>query len=517
MKEKKIDDCLSTRNGHLFIEDLDTTEIAKEYGTPAFVISENQLRRNIRRFQKGFESNWKDGPVKIMPAAKANWASAIQKIIASENCGCDTYSAGELSVALKSGFDPQYISVNGVPKDKDHIFNSIKEGARITIDGTEEFDIIECAAKELNVIAKVRLRLCPAIPGFTKYSDFIPSGPLSTDICALGYKGGLSINEVIPIGKRIMASNQVELVGFHEHHGRHDASTRYWEEQMKAYAKEIGIVSKALNNYQPQEISIGGGFACPRDPFGSEIKFSEPYEYMVLHILSKALSPFPRLRYSILSKMMDKAMVFKPKGKTAPSIEQYAAACGKTLKNYLPKYGINVKGLTLQAEPGRSLHGNTAIHLTKVMSLKRMETPIKWKHTALDTTEFWFTGGRYEHHVFDYIFANKTDQKLEDKSDVVGRSCYGDRLFPAIMIPGDLKIGDIMAMLDVGAYQEVSMSNFNAMPRPATLLVNQDKISVIRQAESQEDVFQRDLIPEYLQDKEQGESEITPSIGKNAA
>ena len=133
------------------------------------------------------------------------------------------------------------------------------------------------------------------------------------------------------------------------------------------------------------------------------------------------------------------------------------------------------------------------------------------------TTEFWFTGGRYEHHVFDYIFANKTDQKLEDKSDVVGRSCYGDRLFPAIMIPADIKIGDIMAMLDVGAYQEVSMSNFNAMPRPATLLVNQDKISVIRQAESQEDVFQRDLIPEYLQDKEQGESEITPPIGKNAA
>ena len=303
MKETKIDDCLSTRNGHLFIEDLDTTEIAKKYGTPAFVISENQLRRNIRRFQKGFESNWEDGPVKIMPAAKANWAAAIQKIIASENCGCDTYSAGELSVALRSGFDPKYISVNGVPKDKDHIFNSIKEGARITIDGTEEFDIIECAARELNVIAKVRLRLCPAIPGFTKYSDFIPSGPLSTDICMLGYKGGLSTDEVIPIGKRIMASNQVELVGFHEHHGRHDASTRYWEEQMKAYAREIGIVSNALNNYQPQEISIGGGFACPRDPFGSEIKFSEPYEYMVLHILSKALSPFPKLRYPILSKM----------------------------------------------------------------------------------------------------------------------------------------------------------------------------------------------------------------------
>lgn len=123
---------------------------------------------------------------------------------------------------------------------------------------------------------------------------------------------------------------------------------------MKAYAKEMGIVSLALDNFQPQEISIGGGFACPRDPFASEVKFSEPYEYLVLHILSKALAFFPKLRYPILSKIIEKAVVFKPKGKIAPSIEEYAAACGKTLKSHLPKNGINIKGLMLQVEPGRN-------------------------------------------------------------------------------------------------------------------------------------------------------------------
>lgn len=501
MTVKQIDDCLSTRNGHLFIEEVDTTQIAKQYGTPVFVVSENQLRRNIRRFQKGFSANWTDGPVKIMPAAKANWTSAVQKIIASEDCGCDTYSAGELAVALKSGIDPQVISVNGVPKHRDHVFNSVKQGVRLTIDGTEEFEMIDQAAKELNVTAKVRLRLKPALSGFTKYSDFIPSGPMATDLAALAYKGGLSREDVIAIGKKVMASDRVELVGFHEHHGRHDASTGYWEEQMKAYAREIGIVCRALNQYQPREISIGGGFAVPRDPFGSEIKFSEPYEYLLLHILSSALRPFPKLRYFLISKMMDKTVVFKPKGKPAPSIESYAAACGKTLAAHLPKHGIQTRGLMLQAEPGRSLHGNTAIHLTKVMSRKRMTSPIKWHHTALDTTEFWFTGGRYEHHVFDYIFANKADRELAEKSDIVGRSCYGDRLFPAVMVPRDLRIGDIMAMLDVGAYQEVSMSNFNAMPRPATLLVNRNTISVIRQAETQDDVFRRDVMPRHLSGK----------------
>jgi len=517
MADKKIDDCLSTKNGHLFIEQLNTVDIVKEYGTPAFVISENQLRRNIRRFQKGFESHWPAGPVKIMPAAKANWISAIQKIIADENCGCDIYSAGEFSVALRAGFDPQFISVNGVPKGKDHIFRAVKERARITIDGIEEIDAIEHAAKELNIAAKVRLRVRPAVEGFTKYSDFIPTGPLSTDLVALAYKGGLPRDAVISIGKRIMRSRHVDLVGFHQHHGRHDASTRYWEEQMKAYTKEIGIVSQALDNFQPKEISIGGGFACPRDPFASEVKFSEPYEYLFLHLLSKALSPFPKLRYPILSKILEKVVVFKPKGKMAPSIEEYAEVCGKTLREHLPINGIKIKGLMLQTEPGRSLHGNTGIHLTRIMSLKPMNYPIKWKQAAIDTTEFWFTGGRYEHHVYDYIFANKTEQELVEKMDVLGRSCYGDRLFPAIMVPGDLKIGDIMAMLDVGAYQEVSMSNFNAMPRPATLLVYRDKLSVIRQAETEEDVFRRDLIPEHLQMKEGCKPDITSSIGENAA
>lgn len=501
MTTERIDDCLSTRNGHLYIEELDTTEIANKYGTPAFVISENQLRRNIRRFQKGFETNWTNGPVKIMPAAKANWTSAIQKIIADENCGCDVYSAGEFSIALKSGFDPQFISVNGVPKSKDHIYRAVKEGARITLDGIEEIDFVEAAAKDLNVTAKVRLRLRPAISGFTRHSDFVGSGPLPTDLAALVYKGGLPRDAAISIGKRILSSKYVELVGFHEHHGRHAPSTLFWEKQMIAYAKEIGTVCSALNNYQPKEIDIGGGFAVPRDPFASEVKYSEPYEYLLFHGLSKILSPFPKVRYPILSTIFAKAMRFSPKTKMAPSIEEYSKTCAKTLETYLPKNGIDTKGLMLQVEPGRSIHSDTGIHLTSIMSIKRAERPLKMSHAALDTTEFWFTHGRYEHHVYNYLFANKMNQKLTETFDVIGRSCHSDRIFPGIKVPRGIATGDVLAMLDVGGYQEVSTSNFNAIPRPATLLVNQNKISVIRRAETEEDVFRRDLIPGYLLDR----------------
>jgi len=496
---RRIDGCLTARKGHLFIEACDTVAIAKEFGSPLFVVSEAQLRSNIRRFQTAFEKGWPDGPVKIMPAAKACWNQAIQRIIAAEGCGCDIYSPGELWVALQSGFDPQYISVNGVPKDEDHIRNAIEQGARITIDSVEEIDFVDKWANQLKKEALVRLRLKPALSGFTKYSDFSGGGLISTDIAAMVYKGGLPLENVISIGRRIQKMPNVTLVGFHEHHGRHDRSVAYWEEQMKSFARDVGIVCRALGGYQPKELDIGGGFACPRDPFNAETQYSEPFELLALHGLSKGLALIgEQIRYKLLNWIIDRGILYTPNQQMAPTIEAYAEVCTRTLHTELPKHGVATKEVMLQAEPGRSLHGDTAIHLTTVKNIKRMTQPLTWNHIIIDSTEFWFTGGRYEHHLHDYIFANRTNAPRNAKADIVGRSCYGDRLIPTVRVPADVVPGDLIAMLDVGAYQEVSMSNFNAMPRPATVLVSGERVEVIRRAETLEDVFQRDVIPDYL-------------------
>jgi diaminopimelate decarboxylase len=398
---------------------------------------------------------------------------------------------------LNAGFDPQFISVNGVPKGEDHIYRSILEGVRITIDSFEEVDIIEKAASELKRTAKVRLRLKPTISGFIDHSDFVAEGLVPTDIAAMAYKGGLTFKEVVAIGLRILKMNNVELVGFHEHHGRHHRSTRYWEEQMKAYAEEIGRVCEALGGFQPQEIDIGGGFAIPRDPFNAVTDYSEPLQLAALYAVSKALSGLgSSSRYRALSKLIDR-IISKPNQTPAPSIEEYADACTRTLSQELKNQGIDTQGLMLQIEPGRAIHGDAGVHLTSVTNIKRMTRPIRWNIVVVDTTEFWFTGGRYEHHLHDYVFANKTDEKPTDKADIIGRSCYGDRLMPTVPIP-EVKLGDILAMLDTGAYQEVSMSNFNAMPRPATVLVTDDQASIIRRGETEEDVFRRDMMPEHL-------------------
>lgn len=495
---KSIDDCLSIQGEHLYIEELDTVDLVDRFGSPIFVLSENQIRRNARQFISSFQRGWPVGDVQVMPAAKANWITAVQRILADEGCGCDVYSPGELSIALEAGFEPKTISVNGVPKDKEHITHSVQAGVRITIDSCEEVDFIEQAARELGQRAFVRLRLKPAISGFINHSDFVAEGLAPTDIAALAYKGGLGFEDAVTLGRRILEMDALTLTGFHQHHGRHHPSTRYWVEQMKAFAREIGLVSKALGGYQPVEIDIGGGFAIPRDPFNAATHYSEPLQLAALHTASKGARLLgSTARYKLMRSLINAFILNRPNQVPAPSIESYASACTTTLLKELPANGIETRGLVLQLEPGRSLHGNAGIHLARVTNLKRLTNPINWNLVVVDTTEFWFTGGRYEHHLHDYLFANKANAPMIDKADIIGRSCYGDRLMPTVPIPG-VEVGDILALLDTGAYQEVSMSNFNAIPRPGTVLVSGDIANIIRRPETQAEVFHRDLIPNHL-------------------
>ena len=236
----KIDDCLSIRNGHLFIEECDTVDLVKEYGSPIFVVSEDQLRRNIRRYKQSFEAGW--------TRSRKGDACRKSQLVA---CNPEDHRRGGLRVrylfarraccGLDSGFDPQYISVNGVPKDDDHIENAIIKGARITLDGIEEIDVVERIANKLNKTAMVRLRYQADHFRVPKYSHFNPTGPVATDIAAMSYKGGMMYTQAIELGKRIMKMKNVELVGFHQHHGRHHQSTKYWIGTDEVLCKRDGV------------------------------------------------------------------------------------------------------------------------------------------------------------------------------------------------------------------------------------------------------------------------------------
>ncbi len=144
-----IDDCLSVRLGRLFVEGCDAAELARRFGTPLHVFSENQLRRNARRFREAFATRRPEGQVNVLPSIKANFTLAMRRILTQEGMGCDTFGSSELEAALRCGVRPELISVNGSVKDRALIERAVGVGAQWSIfdGGRRESDIREGNAK----------------------------------------------------------------------------------------------------------------------------------------------------------------------------------------------------------------------------------------------------------------------------------------------------------------------------------------------------------------------------------
>jgi diaminopimelate decarboxylase len=217
-----------------------------------------------------------------------------------------------------------------------------------------------------------------------------------------------------------------------------------------------------------------------------------------------ALLPVLRLlgdnvRYRAISRGL-KMFSKSPNRKLVPGIEAYAEAITSEFRKQFSEHGIPVRGMHLQIEPGRSIYGNAGVHLSSVLKTKTQSRPISWNWVLLDTTYFYLTGGVFEYNLHDFVVANHTDRPAEIHTDVVGRSCYADRILPEVRFPR-VDPGDLVAFLDMGAYQEVSACNFNALPRPGTVLVKGDKAEWIRLPETNKDVFRRDVVPERFKTK----------------
>jgi diaminopimelate decarboxylase len=156
-----------------------------------------------------------------------------------------------------------------------------------------------------------------------------------------------------------------------------------------------------------------------------------------------------------------------------------------------------VHGMALEVEPGRSLYGNAGIHLARVVNVKREALPKPQRWVESDTTEMFLPDSLIEHNRWNVVVATRPDAEPIGAADIVGISCGFDVMVPSEPLP-ELDEGDVLAFLDTGAYQDASASNFNALPRPATVLVHGDEAELIKRAETIDDVFGRDVIPARL-------------------
>ena len=153
--------------------------------------------------------------------------------------------------------------------------------------------------------------------------------------------------------------------------------------------------------------------------------------------------------------------------------------------------------MRLQVEPGRWLYGDTGVHLARVKVVKRQTKPIPYAWVLTDTTVFFLAGGVLEHNRHPFVVANRADAPATLRADLVGHSCYADQIVLGARLP-EVEEGDVIALLETGAYQESSASNFNALPRPATVLVSGATAEIVKSAETTSDVYARDRVPDRL-------------------
>ncbi len=453
---------LSIRGGRLFIEECDATALAERFGTPLFAVSLNHVRANLQRIKQAFTQRWSFGPVRILCAFKAAPLLALRRILSEEGSGCDVFGPGELEGAIRGGEQPSLISVNGDITAGAIVRRGIERGARIGIDSPREANLCVEEAKALARRARLMVRVKPFLADLALNSDFLPSMEIRELTQVIKY--GIPTSELLPMVRQLSQSEDIELIGVHAHMGRHSKYPEVWQAWAHHCVELIDQVRQQFPGWSPQIINLGGGFPSESD------------------------------------RDTDVAV----QGYAGATLEKFASVITTTLESTLRKFGFNPEGVTLELEPGRSLHTDTAIHLATVKNCKaeQLHRPRRW--AEMDTSEvFLGIGGLNDSPPFDFIIANKADHPSDGERDLVGMTCNAELLFSQVATP-NLVPGDVVALLNTGAYIEPMAANFNSLPRPGTVLVQGNDADWAKRPERVEEVFARDTEPYFFANPEKG-------------
>lgn len=434
--------------GHLMLEGCRAADLLAEHGSPLFVMSESTLRANARRVVAAFAGRW-PAEVNVMFAIKANNNIAVRRVMSDLGLGGDCFSAGEIHATLAGGADPRRVALNGSNKAPAALAQAIEHGMVVNLDGQEELSVVAEVARSLGRRARVtvRLRLAgedydtaraddPTLPDLRHFVDTEQVGSSLTAACEL-LRGA-------------MASEQLDMLGYHFHLGRLSrlpAYHRWWSAGVASLVvqlwRELGLVPTILN--------IGGGYAREREPERGDASLMNPY-----------------------------------------TIEDYAETVTTQLRPAFEGHGLAVPELWL--EPGRYLVGNAGVLLSTVGAVKS-DVGMTWVNVDASINDL----PRVDNAGWDYVAlpASAMDERAGPPADIVGSLCVGRHLKVGVRLP-PLTRGDLVAFLDAGAYAETASTQYNAVPRPATVLVRGDQSWVVKRRETVQDLFERHEVPPHL-------------------
>jgi len=418
---------LTDHDNHLFIEGVDTANLAEDFGTPLYVTSEARLRQNIRAYHSAFPND------DIYFAVKANGNLTILRILSQEGAGADVFSSGELNLARLAGMPKDKILFNGNSKSERDHRTALKAGVRISVDSREELEALSNVAAELDTWAEVMFRINPDVSVNTHPK--IATG-LKTS------KFGIPAQDVADTYHAAMDMPSVEPVGLHCHIGSQILEISPFAEAMARMMDVAQDVSSSGG--EVKRIDIGGGLGI---------------QYMP--------------------------------GSPAPKPADLAVGILPVFRDRCQEMGINPK---LILEPGRSIVADTTIMLTSVNVVKRAHINFAAVDAGFNVLARPMLYDSY-HHV---AVANKAGRSAEEKYTIVGPICEtGDVLAKDRQLP-KLERGDVLAFFDAGAYGFSMASQYNGQPRPAEVLVSDDKAELIRRAEDYSALLAGQRIPPRL-------------------
>ena len=483
----EIQGFLEVRNNHLHMDGVNAVELAREYGTPLFVFSEARIRRNLERLRKSAAVI--DCPLKLCYAAKAMSTMGILRAIKDAKCDIEVNSGGELWKALKAGFTGDQIIFNGTSKEIWEIELAIENSIyAIQVDSLYELSLIEETAKRLGKRANVSLRLVPEIETSTHSA-------LQTAL--LTSKFGMMPDEAFEAFRKYKDSLHLDLRGLHLHigsqnpeqHAYTDAFQMLFESMLRIY-NESGIKLKHIN--------LGGGFPINYLPVGSQ----------------RAL--FPAGQREMFAADFEPSDAIREAWNLVKNIALDSNAADL------------LDGLTLLLEPGRSIIADAGICLTTVRNHKerpidngqgamangqsKSASELSTIHSPLSVDKWLLTDVGFNNLLstatykwyYHLISAERADAPTEAGYKVAGPLCdsgdvyfdieRGGRLPDYRKLPADVRPGELLALLNTGAYTIAQMFPYNGRPLPAAVMVREGgHADIIRKRDSYEDLLAGDV------------------------
>ena len=426
--------------GELSIAGITASDLAQEFVTPAFIMDEVDFRARATAWDRALQSAFGQNAGTVYYAAKAFICTEVARWISDVGIGIDVCSGGELAVALAGGIDPGKIEFHGNNKSVDEIQRAVSIGVgTIVIDSLIEIERIGAAATKSGKVQRVLLRLTPGVQAHTHESIATAHEDVKFGFSIASGAAWKAIEEV-----RKHAS--IDLRGFHAHIGSQILDTDSFEISAE---RLIAFLAKYRDTFDSQlaELDLGGGYGIHYLPGDEEL---------------------------------------------IPSVVMAALAI--TVSTNCARYNLEIPKISI--EPGRAIVGPSMFTLYEVGTVKdvTLENGDNRRYISID-------GGMSENirpalYAAEYtaILANRTSIAPLLSSRLVGKHCEtGDILIRDIALASDIAPGDLLATPATGAYGRSMASNYNHVPRPPVIAVNNGKARVIVRRESEADLLGLDI------------------------